>query len=240
MHRAWIALVALLAALAGCSISPQPEPPLVDRGQLMLTNDGMALTLTGGPGAVSPPDAVVTIISLDSPDPEMVITPNPDGSFSAAPFPVLVMMPPPEVRVFATAPDGSRTEPIDLVGAPDGTIMDAPRPLLGCLEVPAELDMGEVAADDIVLDQLRVVNNCPQPVFLDMVSSRLFADFTPTLGSRGMGVVVREEGGSRNIGVTFEPAFGEAGPREDIIFIQITGMDGMFGRRLFTVRGQVQ
>jgi hypothetical protein len=233
-------LVGLCSAMVGCSISPQPEPPLINRERIHLTSDGMSLTVTGDPEAVSPPgmETTVTVIGLDTPEDEMVIAVNDDGSFVAAPFVVFPMAPAPEVRIFATV-DGVRTEPIDLVANPDGTMADAFRPLEDCLVVPPTLLMGEVSEEDIVVGQARIENNCIEPVILEFTVSREMTEFFPTLGSRGMIATVRE-GSSRNVGVTFEPEMGRGtGSREDIIFLQISGMDGMAGRRLFTVRGEV-
>lgn len=235
-------LVLGLLLLAGCGVSPVPEPPLVERSKIHLESAGMGLTrIRGDADSISPPGAVVTVLNLDTADPPSMVPSNADGSFEV----VVTGEPFNEYRITATDPMEMETSPpIDVVGAPDGTTLPAPRPLEECLLFSeTSIDFGEIAPDDVSVGQVRIENQCPEPVFIDLVSPRVGIDFQPI--PIRMGTII-DTGAARNVPVQFVPGDPTGmmlppppGPREDVIFVQVSGMGGVTGRRTFDVRGVV-
>ena len=235
-------LVLGLLLLAGCGVSPVPEPPLVERSMIHLESAGMGLTrIRGDAGSISPAGAIVTVLNLDSMDPAVMVTSMDDGSFE-------VVVPGEtfhEYRITATDEMRAQTSPpLDVVGLPDGSVGPAPRPLEDCLVFSdTSIDFGEIAPDDVSVGQVRLENQCPEPVFIDLVAPRVGVDFQPI--PIRMGTII-DTGAARNVPVQFVPGDPTGmmlppppGPREDVIFVQVSGMAGMTGRRTFDVRGVV-
>ncbi len=228
---AWLAALAAALLAIGCGISPQPEPPAVNRESIHLRSDGMGLTtVTVDPGGVAPPEAALIVTNLDQPDPSMTLLPDAMGGYATT-LPAFAGQ---ELRFVAT--HGGRTgAPVDVVELPDGSTGAAPRPFLECLRIPDTLDFGAVSVEDSSVEQIQAVNECDDDLFVDAVALREMTDFFPVPAPR-MAVRIPRLGGARNVPILFAPAV--PGERTDIVFLQISCAAMTGGRRTFTVRGE--
>jgi len=213
--RLMAATASLAAALAqGCSISPMPEPPAeqptVDLGSVTTklphgTNE--PVTVEGGPGAASPPGAIVRVFNLDTADPPAESVVGSDGSFTIE----LNLDVGQEGRIQVLA-ETQRSSPIDFVAVGNGQPPAlATRPLADCLLLEPALEL-----DAAMGSAVTVSSQCPSAVTIDSpVVRRLVPGFQ--VGTGGSWPAVLGSGDSLSVSVEFQAS---PGTLEEIFFIQ--------------------
>lgn len=172
MNRLGRHLLPLLVLLAGCSISPVPEPPATPPsldsqvGVAFCNSCDAPFILQGGPGAVR--DATrVWAVNLDQTQPPVTVDVAEDGSYKLFIFGEVGN----EVRLQARR-DDQRSQPVDVVLANDGPLALAPRPLASCFQVATDLDFGPQAPGDKVSRTITLTHTCAAPLTLSRISLR--------------------------------------------------------------------
>lgn len=162
--------LALGALLAGCSISPKPEPPAsephLDFGSLgtLPPNDFGTCLITGGPGAVDAKGAIVRAYNLDDAQAPVEALVGEDGSFELDVF----LSDGDELRLQVHGQDGARSKPLDVLVPQCGQPLVASTRALGeCLLLAPSAEL-EVSAAGAV----RVENRCSASVQLEQPSLR--------------------------------------------------------------------
>ncbi len=226
-HR-WLLGLTLVVAVAGagCSISPKPQPPVpgsgFDFGKVKTHDTGTfgPKAIEGGPGAASPPGALVRAVNLELPEDPVDGIIADDGSFEVE----LTLTEGDEVRLQIIDGD-DRSDPVDVVVGPDDTSPAlAVRALGGCLTLtpPAEID---VAIEQLV----EVHNGCGEGVTIIEPTLR-----RPTPGlSVGIGGTWPAQvaaGSSISVAVEFQ---APEGTLEEIAFVEATAPES--DRRPITV-----
>ncbi|APR75106.1 Hypothetical protein A7982_00452 [Minicystis rosea] len=222
---------ALLGAgllMAGCGVSPQPEPPSIDISLLELGKTESGALLTGSPGAVKPGGSTLTALDLDDVSPASSVVVAMDGSFSTP----LTGDPLHVYRVQAEL-DTRLSDPLDVTGvmgiAP-GPASEVKGPLAACLTLDPAREIGPLDAGDSVT--VTLTSACANATTVGSLPLRL--------GSAAWSVaapplpLVIPASSSASFTVTFDPVGGDA--RDDILFVQITAPE--MGRRPLTLRGK--
>ncbi len=164
-----LALWGLVLGLAGCGITPVPDPPEFDPGLATVAPDDMGtIVVTGMPGAAS---GQVVVVNLETGDEPATATAAEDGSFTIR----IGGQRGDVVRVQARG-DGARTESADYSAG--GTEVFPQN--TGCLQGPREIDAGVLSAGERV--RVRIENGCVDVTDLDRVLLRrgVFAIATTT------------------------------------------------------------
>ena len=221
---------ALLGAglfVAGCGVSPQPEPPSIDISLLELGEAEGGALLTGSPGAVKPGGGTLTAIDLDDTSPASTVTVAADGSFTAP----LTGTPQHVYRVQA-ARAALRSEPIDVTGVMGiipGPATAVPGPLAACLTLDPAPEIGPLSPGESAV--VTLVSTCPGTVTVGSLPLRL-GSVAWSVAAPALPFVL-PSGGTSSFTVTFDPSGG--GARDDILFVQISTPE--MGRRPLTLRG---
>jgi hypothetical protein len=229
LHRA-LCVVGLLGLLvAGCVVSPQPEPPSIVASLLSIETSGGGVMLRGAAGAVTPGGSALDTLDLDGKAPAGSVTVAADGSFAIALAGVVTDA----FRLQAFA-GGLRSDPVDiashtgLTGTP--TLGLVTPPLAGCFTTAPALDIGPLAASSSTT--VLLINGCASPVTVGAVSLRAGSPAF-TLGAPATSLVM-PPGSTSTFTVTFAPHAGD--PVEDVVFVKIDAPET--GRLALTVRGQ--
>jgi hypothetical protein len=201
-------LEALLAVLvAGCVISPRPEPPQATL-DMDLVNSGRHFgpTIIGDPGAASPAGADVRAIDLDTEAARAAARIEDDGSFE-----IELEIHDGDVVRLQVVGDDVRSEPIDVLVADLGTTLEPVVPPLGdclILEPAEEIDLAEGR-------RVAVDNDCGREVVIEQPTLRLpIAGIE--IGADLAWPLSLADGDSVDVRVEAEPGFAT----EDVFFIE--------------------
>jgi hypothetical protein len=208
-------LLAVLAlGVAGCIVSPQPNPPSLDPQTITVYLDPAGIMdsveVRGAPGSVFPAEGAIVAVNLDSTEPPTAEPVNADGSFVA----IVRIGGDDELRV-QVRNGGVRSEPFDFRFRLDGTIVPSERPLADCLRVaPAlELDLGTR-----LMGSVAVENACAHAVTFLPSRLRAAGPFDVVTD-----VSTLAPGASALLRVSAHPA---PGAREDVLFIETSDPPG--------------
>ncbi|HEY6561908.1 MAG TPA: hypothetical protein VI072_31785 [Polyangiaceae bacterium] len=215
----WGSLLAALG-LAGCTVSPVPEPPgpqpkLGTSVSIGGGCEGCAVSplLSGGPGSTS--DAThVWGVNLDRQDPPVTAPTNADGSFTLS----VPGEPGQQVRLQARR-DRQRSLPRDFVLFASGAPMLQDRVPTACWSAPLEIDLGSAPSGAVRARTLVLRALCLEPLQVDAVALRApsaaFSVRAPALPQ----VIMRGE--FLEVVVEFAPPGAQ--PYEEVLLIQIGG-----------------
>lgn len=204
--------LALCSLVAGCSISPKPEPPTakpkVEMGSVVTkpTNSYGNCVVAGDPGAVDTVGATVRIYDLDNDLPAAEGLVKPDGSFSVEVF----LTDGDELRLQVIA-DIGRSDPIDAIATECGKSLQLSTHALGdCLLVSpqAELDLAKGKS-------LEVTNHCTSSVQIEAPTARVAVPGL-SVGQGATWPALLAPGSSVQVQVSFQPG----SVAEEIVFIE--------------------
>jgi hypothetical protein len=173
MNRLGHIAACLLWLIAGCSISPVPEPPVtqptldgrVDIGSCA-TCDG-PLFLQGGPGAVG--DATtIWAVDLDQTTAPAFAGVASDGSYKL----YMDGNVGDEIRLQARRGE-LRSTPVDIVVGNDSPLALAPRPLADCFKVITDLVFGSQLAGAKTSRAIVLTQTCGAPLTLSRIALRV-------------------------------------------------------------------
>jgi hypothetical protein len=229
--------VPIACALAGCSVSPVPEPPEPgpppELDATRVYGEGCAcegfMQLRGGAGATRYAGSV-SAVNLGSGDAPVQAPPNADGSFLLD----VPGSPPTEIRVQARR-DALRSVPRDFEFT-NATFSQrfrlAPRPFADCMPAPLELDLGATAIGSSTSRVITLPSSCTSELRVASIALRAANDaFDVDAPAAPLTV---SPGQTLSVTVTFTPA--SAGVVEELLIIQISGP--AIDRRPITVIGR--
>jgi len=221
---------AAVATGAGCTLSPQPEPPNIDLGRIrVVPEDPTSVVIPGvfgGPGSIAPPSGVVRVFDLDSTEPRAEGAVRDDGSFEV----VLIHQSGQELRMQLHT-STARSAPIDLV-APErgGPGLPAPRPLGDCLRVVTELAIGSARVGASAVASFDVINACSADIVLD--ATRLRVPLTEIAVAEPPTPATLAPGMTHTVTLTFTPV--STIELEEIVLVQAVAPES--DRRAITIR----
>ena len=236
----WLSRALGLAGLllAGCVVSPQPEPPAIIAPLLALASQGSVVALEGRAFAVTPGGSTLEMLDLDSTAAAARVDVAEDGSFvlalGGATFD--------ENRLQAFS--GSlRSDPLDIKGPGGGALgakgaLLVKQPALGCLRLAPALEIGFISSSTVSITKSATVtvtltNGCASDVTVGGFSLRTGSPAFTTAPATGPLVV--PAGAESSFTVTFTPQAGAA--TEEVLFVQIDAP--VKDRRPLTLRGFV-
>ncbi len=224
----WVCLAGVLSLVLGCSISPQPEPPVEltpsIQGEIEISTTSSGLRVSGAAGAVDGKSAELRIYNLETANVRVDAEVAGDGSFSAD----LDGAAGDRLRLQVRSADGV-SEPVDLTGV--GVAQPVTTPLADCLifSPPREIDFGGVSFNDFQVGRIDMRNDCSADVSLYsigvLIADPAFSFIVPT-------DPVIPAGDSRAFGVAFTPS--KTGEHEDVV---ILSLEGGAEDRPITIRG---
>ena len=184
-------LLAASALVAGCVVSPVPEPPAVNAElltvELISTSpdnpdaEPDTAIIRGEPGAVyqrvgsavEDGQALIRVVNLDLAEEPREVAVEPDGSFDLS----LAGRPGNLFRLRAYGDELWSSTPVDVVVPPEsGPLQPLPEPPSGsCLSVraPSVLDFGAVAIGDIAVEVISIENDCDDQTYIEVMTLRI-------------------------------------------------------------------
>ncbi len=212
-------VAALMTALVGCNVSPQPEPPSVkpslDGSAVGFQKNVivMGVAFEAPPGTVEPAEGEIVVINLDRTDPPVFAPVAPDGSFKL----VLDGQPQAEFR-FQVRTGSGRSEPVDLAGDSTGTVVGpVAHPLASCLTLAAALELELDGSSGAIERSVTVSNGCADALSFALPSFRTsHPGFSIAGGAQPFAL---EPGQDLSLSVRFDP--GVAGAAEEISFVEV-------------------
>jgi hypothetical protein len=223
----WLSGAAMAAGLiaSGCTVSPQPEPPL-DLGRITLAESDGGVVLRGARGSAAP-GGTLSVLHLDGSSPAARVRVGADGSFHASLAGALFD----EYRLQLSS-DGARSAPIDVTGVAGlaaAPVALANRPLSGCLRFDPDAELEGVSPGESAT--VTLTNACGGPVILGSFALRLGSAWSVEAAP-----LTVDEAAEAAFRVRFDPAGVE--PHDDVLFIGIAAPEA--GRRALSLVGRGQ
>jgi len=172
MNRPGPLCLSTLWLVAGCSISPVPEPPVTP--PTLDTTVGVAACATcdapfilqGAPGAVRD-GTRIWAVNLDQTTPPVIADVAADGSYKLA----MIGESGNEVRLQARR-DDVRSTPVDVVLGNDSPLKNASRPFADCFRVITDLDFGLQSPGSKVTRSITLTQSCAAPLTVSRIALR--------------------------------------------------------------------
>jgi hypothetical protein len=210
--------LALALGLAGCVVSPQPNPPSLDPQTISVEEHPAGFghrIVVGGPGSVFPPEGAIVALNLDGAAPPAAEPVNADGSFSIS---IELRAPEQEIRL-QVRNGGVRGEPLDFTAAVVGPITPSVRPLADCLHLEPALEIDFGASDDPVVATVEIQNDCDRD--LSFLPSRLRST-GPFTVTADVTTIAEGEAAVLRVGA----AAPSRGAHEDVLFVETSDPPG--------------
>jgi hypothetical protein len=213
-----ILVFALVAASAGCLVTPLPDPPDLDGPRLdrvaLEPDVGLVMTSTvvRGSAGTALPGATLVVVPLSNALPPALALVAEDGSFETT----VDGISGDELRLslrFGSA----RSTPVDVV-VPEMTGPPTPARRDPCIVVEPELDFGEIASGSEAMGAIVLRNECTAPIVVGGATLRqpsVVFTVDPLAG------VMLDVGTSVAIGVRFAPP--ARGAYEQTVLLAISG-----------------